>query len=333
MSGMRAEWVTLMAVAETQHGIFTAAQAEQCGVTRAVRRGMVRRGVIEKMGAHTFRLTGAAPTLDQRCMAAVLDIAGTAAVGGFTAMALWGVPGFDAEVVRVLTPRDSAEPATRLGRSADSLALAGADVVRLRRIPVLTPTRLLFDVAHHVHEGRLVRAANWFGARGLTSGPKLHAMADRLRRRGRPGSAVMGELLESTFPLDWTPAESNLELRFESIIVEAGMPRPRRQVDVGSDDRWIGRCDFVDPDLPVIAEIQSSTFHVAPVDAVADEDRIAALRAVGFVVEEFAEFAVWHDKESVVRRWRSARWTARRRATSQVAHQPAPQPESGVEGG
>ena len=76
------------------------------------------------------------------------------------------------------------------------------------------------------------------------------------------------------------------------LLDEAGIPM-ERQVDTGDDDRWIGRVDFRHPTLPLVLEIQSELHHSALVDKDADELRMKALRAAGFVVCEVTDDTVW----------------------------------------
>jgi hypothetical protein len=149
-----------------------------------------------------------------------------------------------------------------------------------RTIPIVTPTRALFDLANdgETHLKKIERYINTGWARDLTSGQRLAVMAQEWCERGRTGSAFVHEYL-AAHPISWQPPASNLEGRFRQIISEAGLPEPRRQVDVGGSSAWIGRVDFLDPALPLIAEIDSELFHGAPLDAASDELRDEDLRA------------------------------------------------------
>jgi len=184
----------------------------------------------------------------------------------------------------------------------------------LNGIPSVTPTRALFDAANdgQMHDAKLERAINNAWARGLTSGELLQSMADDWLARGRRGSAFLREYLAG-HPIDWQPPESNLEARFVDIIVGGGMPEPKRQRNLGDQVSWIGRVDMLDPEVPLVGEIQSDLFHTAPLDVQSDAERVERLRAAGFEVATFTEFEVWHRRSVVVERWREARNRARRR--------------------
>ncbi len=79
-----------------------------------------------------------------------------------------------------------------------------------------------------------------------------------------------------------------------------------RQVELGGE-RWLGRVDFKDRRLPLVVEVQSERYHTALLDQQADEDRLAALRAAGFVVVPVQDTDVWSRPAEVARRVGRAR--------------------------
>src|SRR3546814_6635961 len=125
-------------------------------------------------------------------------------------------------------------------------------------------------------------------------------MLEVMAQRGRPGIRTMRQVL-ATRGLDYVPPASNLEARFEQILLQAGDAPMRRQVDIGDGDRWIGRVDFRDAELPLIVEIQSERFHASLIDKQLDATRMERLRAAGFVVLEFTDQPVWHQRHHVLR--------------------------------
>ena len=110
------------------------------------------------------------------------------------------------------------------------------------------------------------------------------------------------------------PNAINNEGRFAEVLERAGQTPMRRQVDSGGD-RWVGRVDFRDEDLPLLVEVQSETYHLALTDARDDEVRLAALRGAGFEVVEVTDAQVWHRPDEVV----DAVCEARRRLREQPA--------------
>ncbi len=179
-------------------------------------------------------------------------------------------------------------------------------------IPVTTPVRTLRDLAGRIHPERLSQTCDRMLSQRLIRLPDLHALFDELPRRGgAPGTATLRRLILAR-PDGYRPADSNLELRFESILDEAGEAPFARQVEVGDADGLIGRVDFLDRDLGVIVEVQSALFHSGLVDAARDAERLARLRRAGWIVIEVTDEEVWHRKAEVVARVRAARSQARR---------------------
>jgi very-short-patch-repair endonuclease len=276
----------------------------------------VRDGVFEVRSSRVFVLAGTPDSWERDAWVGLLDAGEGAALSHDSALSLWRVPGFELKPLHVSR-----------GRARSTSVVQGVTLHRPRlwvpahcllfngTMPVVTPTRALFDVANEgeIDEHKLERAINSAWSRGLTSGQLLRRMADEWCERGRQGSAFFRSYLERR-PIAWQPPESNLEGRFVQIIVDAGMPEPRRQVEVGDASSWIGRVDLLDPEFPLIAEIDSDLFHGAPLDVEADEIRDDRLGNAGFQVVRFTEHEVWHKRQTVVDRWRDKRNEARGRA-------------------
>lgn len=302
----------LLSVAASQLALFTRPQADDAGISRRQLDALVRAGMVDPVGLHTFRLAGSAPSFEQNCMAAVLDAGGVAVVSGFAALRLWHAPGFpEIQEITLLALRGRQRSRTPLAVVTESRALVAEHSTVLNGIPVLVPTRLAFDIAYDVSEYKLEAVLNYFGRHRWTDGRRLEAMATQLRRRGRAGSAVMGKLLSERFGPDWRPADSGIEVRFEHVIEDGGFPRPIRQVDVGSVDAWVTRVDFKDPELPLLARIQSRTFHTAPLDVAKDEAQVEQLADTRFVIVDFWDDDVWYRPAFVRDRWREGRRRAR----------------------
>lgn len=77
--------------------------------------------------------------------------------------------------------------------------------------------------------------------------------------------------------------ESGLEARFLRILRAAGLPEPRRQVDVG-DYRWVGRVDFLYEDVRLAVEVNGAWHHSGALEVQRDQHRTARLVAAGYTV-------------------------------------------------
>ncbi len=83
-----------------------------------------------------------------------------------------------------------------------------------------------------------------------------------------------------------------------------------RQCVVGGDAP-IGRVDHRDPDLPMVSETNSLTFHSLPSDQEADQARYDALVGAGFSVAVIWETALWSHPSNVVAAIRETRRRSR----------------------
>jgi very-short-patch-repair endonuclease len=295
----------LRALAKVQHGIVGYEQMRTAGFTYDQRRRLVATGRWEVVHGRTLRLVGSSDTGLQELATEVLAAGPGAGLCGDTALFHWGGRGAVRDPIRVARPRD------RIGRGGVGLGhkptlLPSDHIVVLDGIPVVTPSRAIFDVAGAVvrgadkpwHLDRVERLIGNAVTDRLMTKQSLFHMLDDMAQRGRPGIKVMRVVLDK---IDWTktlPA-SGLETRVVQICRTFGLPAMRRQVNVGDSEGWIGRVDFVADDLPFILEVQSDRFHASDIDRQFDADRIRRLTDAGFVVAEVTETQVWHHAEEV----------------------------------
>lgn len=293
-------------------GVISTRAARGVGLAGRLLTRRLRDGVWSARTPRVLVLTGSAPGFDQDAWIGLLDAGPDSALSHDTLLALCRIPGFDLRPIHVSSPRG------RNAKAPEGVILHQPRLwpvdhrMLLNEMPAVTPTRALFDAANdgQMREPQLERAVNNAWVRGFTSGELLAKMADDWCERGRRGSAFFRAYLE-THPIDWQPPESNLEGRFVDLIVGAGMPEPKRQRNLGDQVSWIGRVDMLDPELPLVGEIDSDLFHTAPLDVASDAERDEKLKAAGFEVEHFKEFEVWHRRSVVIERWQRARMRAR----------------------
>ncbi len=302
-------------VAVEQFGVVSRTQARELGVDSDAIARRVRAGSW-KSATDSVLISASAPdTFERRATIALLDAGARAGLSFDTALARYGIAGFKLEPVNISRPKMGLD---RIASAVlhESRFLPDHHLVVINGLVMTTPARTLADLAsvRKMHPDRFARAADSAWAARLVTREHLDAMADEWCRRGRRGSTMLREYLASK-PLDWVPPASNLARRFVHLIRDAGMPEPLSEVNVGSNTSWLGRVDCLDPELALIAEIDSDRFHVAPLDADSDAARDIAMTAAGFEVERFTEFEVWHQPAVVVRRWQAARQRVRRRTS------------------
>jgi very-short-patch-repair endonuclease len=307
-------------LAERQYGVVCREQAHGLGLSKAAIASEVRQGRWVALTPMVLRRTGAPPTFRQRAFAAVLDGGAGAVLSHHSAAALWEIPGYRLDDLHVTRPRDGSRRPSRLAKFHQPLKLPATHVAVCAGIPVTTPARTVFDLAALVHRYRLERTLDNAWSRRLLDGMQMARVLDVLAKRGRTGTVAIRELLAERGP-DYIPDDTGLEARFEDVLRRGAEPPMRRQVNVGGEE-WIGRIDFVDPELPVLVQIDSSRFHGSLLDIERDRQQTAALEDAGFAVVRLSDFHVWYDTEHVLTEVRSARSRVRKaRQGAPFAHQ------------
>jgi very-short-patch-repair endonuclease len=175
-------------------------------------------------------------------------------------------------------------------RLEQSLALPQHHVQIVDRIPCTTMARTLFDLCGDVHALRAERALDTALARKLVKLPELWRVLDELAEHGRAGTVLMRSLLMEREP-DYVPPESELEARFVALAKTHKLSEPERQVDLGDDNGWIGRVDFLFRGARIVVEVDGAEFHDGLVDQRHESERDARLEAAGWFVLRFC----WDD--------------------------------------
>lgn len=308
--------------AATHHDVVSRKQARGLGAHRRQLAALIALGLWEEATPRVLRRAGTKRTFWQRCMIAALDVDGV--ICGETALALWKVPGFAQRApIHVARLRNATQLAPSLaGVIVHEVRVLPPDqCLRLDGIPIVSPSRAIYDIAYWHNWDKVRRALTNAWSMGLTSGRSVHDVGKTWLKRGRAGTLAMRELLKIR-PIDYQPPASNLELRFLDILERAGERLPRRQIDLGDEVAWIGRVDCLCDDMPLVIEIQSDRYHVARLDIETDRERIRKLRRGGFDVLELAEHEIWHDQAEVVRKYREARRNCQVERTTRVSDLP-----------
>lgn len=285
-------------LAAGQDGLLTHRQLRACGYSNDQIDRLVATGQLERLERELFAVAGAPKTKRQAIRAAVLAAEPNGAASHRCAPEVWGVPGFTDQPVEVAIPHGCDHEFT-LGRLHQSCLLPEHHVTFVDGIRVTTPARMLFDLAADLSFKRLERAANSCIALKLVTVVELRHMLTELGKRGRAGTRKFRLLVEKLERARGHP-ESGLEGDFLTLVVDAGLPEPRLQVDFYDDDGFIGRVDAVWGPQLVIAEVDSDRFHTAPLDEEADALRDKRLRALGYEVVRFSEHQIRHRRAFVI---------------------------------
>jgi very-short-patch-repair endonuclease len=294
--------------AVAQHGLVGRDELRAAGVSRQAVANRLRSPDWEAVTRRVLRLVGTAASGRQGAMAAVLDAGDGAVVSHGAAAALWGLPGFDLGAIHVSRRRGGSGRPTPLATVHHPERLTTTHCDSRHGIPTTGLARTVVDLAATEHPARVELAAHAAVRLGVTWSA-LEQVLDEVGARGRPGTAVARSVIEGGHGR--RPLGSGLEGRFLRLLRLAGLPEPRRQVDLGAGD-WVGRVDFLYDDVRLVIEVDGGWHHEGALDIRRDKPRSAALVAAGFRVLPVAEDLLRRDPAEVVRLVSDARRRARR---------------------
>jgi len=296
-------------VAADAHGVLTLADLRAHGLSAAAVDHALRRGDLVRLAQGVFAIAGSPDTVERRALAATIALRGS--LSHTTAAAWWLLPGFKVEPLHLVRFRPGSTEESPLATLHRPVRLLDDHLTTWRDVPVTRPARTLFDLAAVLPADQVERTYDTMWSRGLVTNAAMATALEQLAGRGRPGIQLMRALIEARAHLQ-QPTGSRLERRFEVLNDRAGIPKLRRQVDVGDDEAWIGRMDFVGKERRLIVEIDSALHHAALLDTRRDAERTTRLEAAGWHVQRFTEDDLWFDGRRVVRELRQAWWAAPR---------------------
>jgi hypothetical protein len=273
----------LAAIAERQHGVFASHHLRGLGFNQAERQWRLRSGRWIAMHVGVYRI-GGAPLSWQGALLAACWAGGTRAVASHrSAAALYGVPGKLFDVAEITCPR------WRRARHDgvvvhESLALSEHDMTVVDGIPVTTVERTIFDLCGVCRPFTVELAVDDVLRRDLVAVDDLVALLRRLGTRGRKGTAIFRELLESR-DSGYAPTESEQELMLVRVLRDHGLPEPERQYSIyDSFGNFVARPDLVYRDRKIAMEYDSYQYHVGKGALVRDSRRRNRMALAGWLV-------------------------------------------------
>lgn len=294
--------------AADQHALLSRRQLNEAGVNHRAINRRVQSGMLEWVTDRVLRVTSAPVLSTQRLMVPVLHAGPDTFVSHETAVAWWGISGFRLDRIHISFERCYSR---RIDVAQVQVKVHHSTVIphwcrKIHKgIPVVAPALAIYQLAATSSRERVARALDSGWSLGLFDGRTIDRLLERLARSGRDGTVVMRELRQLRGD-DWTPPASNLESRLND-ITEANGLRFRRQVNIGDDEVWTGRVDFLAEDCPLIVEVLSERYHTSLTDREADEARRLRHTDMGFVVVEVWDHEIFYTPRLVVERIRQAR--------------------------
>lgn len=268
-----------------QHAVASREQLLRAGLTARQVEHLIASGVAVIVHPAVYRLAGA-PATDLSNYIAVCLCRDYVVLSHQTAGRFHGLRrlGPDRRVHVTIPGAERAELGDTVVHRC--FALDEADVwTRPDGIRLATVERTIFDLAAtrpaEAIESMIEQALH----EGWTTLGRLRSVGERLRKKGRTGSARFNEVLSSR---GQDPAvASDLERRFDRAVRDAGLPIPLRQSPVELPSGITIHPDFYWPNHRLVVEIDHIAWHGGRADRARDSNRDRAYRRLGLTVLRF----------------------------------------------
>lgn len=243
-------------LAANQHAVITRAQAFEHGATPSMVQRRLTHGRWTRVDAGVYLIAGAPVTWATRVHAACLASGGVASHR--TAAVLWGLDGYRPGRPEVSIERGRSYRRADI-RTHESTDLDLSSPRTIDGIPTTGADRLLVDLGAVVGWRRVEEAAFEAVNRRLVTWPDLWEALVLHARRGRRGVGALRAVLERDFGT--AVPESRLEVIFERLIEDAGLPHLERQVTIHDAGGFVARVDFAYPALQAAFEVDGRSIH------------------------------------------------------------------------
>jgi very-short-patch-repair endonuclease len=275
-------------LAGRQHGIVTRQQLLALGFGKRSIEHRVERRRLHLVAHGVYAVGWPRMTPKRRWMAAVLACGEGALLSHRSAAALWEIGTGRRGVVDIsVTRRCELKRPGLCVRGRPSLRVE--DIVVRDGIPVTSIARTLVDLAAELPLLKVERSVNEADKLDLIDPSGLRSALDDYA--GEPGVKAIRTLLDKrTFRL----SDSDLEILFRPIAMEAGLPTPlTKQVVNGFD------VDFFWPELGLVVETDGLRYHRTPSTQARDARRDRAHVLAGMTPLRFTHYEIKYEGSRV----------------------------------
>jgi hypothetical protein len=223
-----------------QHGLATRAQLLERGISHSTIARAVASGRWRRVADGVYATNDAPATPEQRVLTGILAVGGDAVASHAAAAWLHGLVGFREPSLDVTTSSSRRAKGVHVHRSE----IRPRDTETKRGIPRTRIGRTILDLAEILSPERLAAVLDDALRRKLVRVPLVQRLVEERGRQGRRGVRALARLLAERRG-DYVPTESKLEDLFVALIVDAGLPAPRRQRELRDErGRIFAEVDF-----------------------------------------------------------------------------------------
>ncbi|MGI8517602.1 MAG: DUF559 domain-containing protein [Acidimicrobiia bacterium] len=290
-------FLRLTAISAKQHGVISAGQAHESGLSWEMLSRQVQNGVLLRPFEGVYVVSGSPATWERAVEVAVMASAASAVASHATACHLYGLARRPRTIEVTVSGTTRRNREWIIHRSTD---LIPADVQLITGIPSTTPARTMADVGipwGGTFAGRCLDEAVRLG---LTTDQEVAAVVHRVGRKGRNGVGPIRLVLMTR--LGWAGlTESQIESECVRILQAAGVDLPDPQITIRrKDGKVIARVDFVFREVMLVIQIDGWAYHSDRRSFRSDRRSQNAMVLQGYRVLRFTAFDVMAAPEYVV---------------------------------
>lgn len=280
-------------LARRQASTFARAQALAAGLTDSSIKRRLRSGRWERTHPGVYRLAGLAPSWASEVWAGLLAAGPLAVVTHETALGMHGSSHVPPRPVTLTVPHGGhARLAGVFVHQIDDLR--PHHVVDLDGLPVSSAARAVVEGAATLGRRQLGRVLDDLVFDRRTSYPQVSTCLAEVARRGKPGVAKLGLVLDERSD-GAVPPGSELERAMLAALHDAGLPPPQRQVALPGNGEIDGLVDAAYPDCRIILEADGRRWHTRVRDLARDHARDAQAARAGWQTLRFLYETIIHD--------------------------------------
>ena len=288
----------LAALANSQLGLFTRAQAHSFGLTNRWLSRRTRSGLLVPEYFDVFRFSATPQSFHQRLMAVCLRAPGRVWVSHRGAGGFWDLDDVPRNVVEVTSLVDMRVDPRKVILHRTT-CMPKWDVTSVSGLPITTVHRTLIDLSSVVDRDSVEVALECALRRRITSIDRLRRRLEAIGTNGRRGTGVLRAILEIREP-GAPPTGSALEVRFIQLLRRRKLPLPIRQRVVRDDRGFVARVDFEYVEQGLVIEVDSRKHHLGAAEWERDLRRRNRLTSAGKRVLHVTHRRMEKDPEGLI---------------------------------
>lgn len=292
----------ILELALAQFGAFSRAQAGERGFSKRQITYKLGEGLWLRRAPEVFALPQFDRTFEQRAMVAHLHAGAGSYLSFECAGMLRDLDGITSAPIEVTVHRKRMRriPAGKVAKVHYEPDIDPSDYSMVGPLPVASVGRIIADLARSRSLNALERMFECGHRRGDIDVDGLLAVAERLARRGKPGSARLRELAARVVA-DGKRNGSDAETIFFQILRDANLPLPSRQVMMLRDDGSHAYTDYAYEGVDAVLEVLGYAWHSSRASLDRDAERNNDINLSDKTLLEFTWTHLKHDRDYIVR--------------------------------